>query len=158
MNGELELLPTAARYEYGTRNTSDHSGWRRAIEFWEEIGWEKVWRAVEEYVHYLGKALTTRVPQAVLRTPLAAQQAAGIISFYIPGQSGAAICEFLATYQTGVLVSPYEEDWYDSSFSAVRISCHCFNTVAEGDRLIEGLQAYLKSHHQDLVQRSLLRL
>jgi hypothetical protein len=80
---------------------------------------------------------------------LAAQQAAGILSFYIPGHVGASICEFLATYQTGVLVSPYEEDWYDSGFSAVRISCHCFNTVAEADRLIEGLQAYLKSQRRE---------
>lgn len=145
MNGELELLPTAARYEYGTRNTSDHAGWARAIEFWEQVGWEQVWRAVEEYVHYLGTALTAQVSSVVLRTPLESQKSAGILSFYIPGQSGAALCEFLATYKTGVLVSPYEAEWYDSSFSAVRISCHCFNTIAEADRLIEGVQAYLRS-------------
>ena len=126
MNGELELLPTAARYEYGTRNTSDHAGWARAIEFWEDIGWERVWEAVEEYVQYLARALTANVDRVVLRTPLGAQHAAGILSFYVPGQSGAAICEFLASYKTGVLVSPFEEEWYDSSLSAVRVSCHCF--------------------------------
>lgn len=147
MNGELELLPTAARYEYGTRNTSDHAGWARAIEFWEDIGWEQVWEAVEEYVQYLARALTANVDRVVLRTPLGAQHAAGILSFYIPGHSGAAICEFLSSYKTGVLVSPFEEEWYDSSLSAVRVSCHCFNTIAEADRLIEGLQAYLDSEN-----------
>ena len=114
MNGELELLPTAARYEYGTRNTSDHAGWARAIEFWEDIGWEQVWEAVEEYVQYLARALTANVDRVVLRTPLGAQHAAGILSFYIPGHSGSAICQFLSSYKTGVLVSPFEEEWYDN--------------------------------------------
>ena len=57
MNGELELLPTAARFEYGTRNTSDHAGWAAAIEFWESVGWEEVFTAVEQIMRYLGTAL-----------------------------------------------------------------------------------------------------
>ena len=62
-NSKLSTIQTLrsleGRYEYGTRNTSDHAGWARAIEFWEgEIGWENVWRAVEEYVMYLMTALT----------------------------------------------------------------------------------------------------
>ena len=61
---------TATESLQGTRNTSDHAGWARAIEYWEEIGWENVFVAVEEYVRYLATALTGKVEvgtQAICR-------------------------------------------------------------------------------------------
>ena len=64
-----------------------------------------------------------------MRTPggregmAAAAAAAGIVSFYIPGQSGAAICDFLASYDTGVLVSPCE------STQHMRSSARCLYRI-----------------------------
>ena len=79
-----------------------------------------------------------------MRTPLDREgEAAGIISFYAPPHSATDICAFLASYEAGALVSPYEPEWYDSSMSAVRVSVHAFNTVAEAERVANGVRAFL---------------
>jgi hypothetical protein len=49
--------------------------------------------------------------------------AAGIVSFYIPWQSGAAICDYLASYDTGVLVSPCESTQHAARRTPHEVNC-----------------------------------
>ena len=63
-------LPSARRFEFGTRNVADQIGFRTAIEVWEGVGWDEVRKAVEELTNYLKAKLLQDIPGLVLCTPL----------------------------------------------------------------------------------------
>jgi L-cysteine/cystine lyase len=98
MAGELELLPSARRFEYGTRNVADHAGWAAALELWAEVGWPRVFVALAAYTDYVKAQLLT-VPGLVLRTALPYLESSGIVVFHIPGHSGAVLCDGLAAVE-----------------------------------------------------------
>ena len=58
--GHYTLLPSAARYEFGTRALADFHGFGRAVRWLEETGFERIFARIEELVGYaIGKVRET---------------------------------------------------------------------------------------------------
>lgn len=131
--GELTLLESARRFEFGTRNLADQIGFGKALDMWQEIGWSKVFAEIAAYTDRLKAALNT-LPNIALATPLPYAQSSGIVTFVMPGFKSAEISASLFEHER-VLVSTLEHDT-----TLVRVSCHVFNTDEEIERLVSGLK------------------
>lgn len=136
--GGLTLLDEAKRFEFGTRNLADQGGFGKALDLWQEIGWENVFAAIAAYTDRMKAALLT-VPGVVLETPLPYAKSAGIVTISVPGFTSAGLYASLLEHER-ILVSPLEHDT-----SMIRISTHVFNTDEEIDRLVSGIQRIQKS-------------
>lgn len=136
--GGLTLLDEAKRFEFGTRNLADQGGFGKALDLWQEIGWENVFAAIEAYTDRM-KAALLAVPGVVLETPLPYAKSAGIVTIAVPGFTSAGLYASLLEHER-ILVSPLEHDT-----AMIRISTHVFNTDEEIDRLVSGIQRIQKS-------------
>ena len=130
--GNMTLHDAAKRFEFGTRNLADQAGFGKALDMWEEIGWENVFAYIESYTDKM-KAELREVPGIVIETPESYEKSAGIVTFYIPGFESLPIMESLQMHEK-VLVSTLEADT-----TRIRVSTHVFNTDEEVDRLVSGL-------------------
>jgi L-cysteine/cystine lyase len=131
-DGGLVLKKSARRFEFGTRNIADLAGLNKALQIWEEIGWEKVYRRIAEYTDYMKRRLL-EVPALELFTPVPYARSSGIVTYRIPGVSASPQCRSLMEHER-ILVAPAGPD--DES---IRVSTHVFNTEEECDRLVAGL-------------------
>lgn len=134
--GHLVLKDTACRFEFATRNLADQAGFGKALEMWEEIGWEKVFARISEYTSFL-KARLLEVPGLQLLTPLPYEQSSGIVTFRLPGFEPGPLSASLMEHER-ILVGPANTD-------SVRVSTHVFNTEEEAERLVAGLLRILKT-------------
>lgn len=130
--GGLTLLDEAKRFEFGTRNLADQVGWGKALDCWEEIGWDNVFSYIGNYTDRAKAALQT-VPGLTLHTPLPYDRSSGIVTFSLDGFTSAEIQEHLT--QQKVLVAPLELDGI-----MIRVSTHVFNNEEDLDRLVAGLR------------------
>jgi len=132
LEGGLTLLDEAKRFEFGTRNLADQVGWGKALDCWEEIGWENVFAYIESYTDRAKEALLA-VPGLNLHTPLPYERSSGIVTFSLEGKTSAEIQEHLKGEK--VLVAPLELDG-----SMIRVSTHVFNNGEDLERLAAGLR------------------
>ena len=137
--GELRLLPTAVRYEYGTRNPAAALGLSEAVTFQERIGRERIAAR--------GRALTEQV-----RAGLTALRGVEILTPGQPGMSASMI-----TFRTAAV--PFEQLFgrllkehairarpvSEQGLNALRVSTHVFNSPAECDALVTGVEQILRS-------------
>ena len=130
--GGLTLLPTAARFEFGTRDLADQAGVGKALDIWREVGWSTVFAWLADYTGRL-KAALLEEPGVVLETPVPYAQSSGIVTFSIPGHPSLDIAESLL--EDRVVVSSLEHDT-----SMIRVSTHVFNTDEDLDRLLAGVR------------------
>jgi len=128
--GHLVLKNSARRFEFGTRNLADHAGFAKAIQMWEEIGWEKLFAGLAAYTDYVKARLLT-VPGLTVLTPLPYEQSSGIVAFVLAGREPGALSASLMEHER-VLVGP-------ANGEAVRVSTHVFNTREDAERLVAGL-------------------
>lgn len=131
--GGLTLLDEAKRFEFGTRNLADQGGFGKALDLWAEIGWDNVFAAIKAYTDKM-KAALLAVPGVVLETPLPYAKSSGIVTFSLPGFTSPALAHSLMT-RDRILTSSLEKDT-----SLIRVSTHVFNTDAEIERLVAGIQ------------------
>ena len=131
--GGLTLLDEAKRFEFGTRNLADQGGFAKALDLWQEIGWENVFAAIETYTDKL-KAALQQTPGVVLETPLPYARSSGIVTLSLPGFTSSGIYQSLLEHER-ILVSPLEKDT-----AMIRVSTHVFNTEEEIERLVSGLR------------------
>ncbi|MFN8488490.1 MAG: aminotransferase class V-fold PLP-dependent enzyme [Caldilineaceae bacterium] len=131
--GGLTLLDEAKRFEFGTRNLADQGGFAKALDIWQEIGWDNVFAAIEAYTDKL-KAALQQVPGLVLETPLLYARSSGIVTLLLPGFTSMGIYQSLLEHER-ILVSPLEKDT-----AMIRVSTHVFNTEEEIERLVGGLR------------------
>jgi selenocysteine lyase/cysteine desulfurase len=141
--GHMMLHDGARRFEYGTRNWADQAGLGKALEMWEEIGWDRVFAQIEASTDRLKTALLT-VPELVLQTPLPYARSSGIVTFHLPGRASRQIVTSLLENDR-VLTSP--TDTVGELPEGVRASVHVFNTDEELDRLVAGLRRLLGCCH-----------
>ena len=130
--GGLTLLDEAKRFEFGTRNLADQIGFGKALDYWAEIGWEKVYAYIGGYTDRVKAALLT-LPGLTLHTPLPYEKSSGIVTFSLDGHTSAEIQERLK--QEKVLVAPLELDG-----TMIRVSTHAFNNQEDLERLVAGLR------------------
>ena len=131
--GGLTLLDEAKRFEFGTRNLADQGGFAKALDLWQEIGWDNVFAAIEAYTDKL-KAALQQMPGVVLETPLPYARSSGIVTLSLPGFTSSGIYQSLLEHER-ILVSPLEKDT-----AMIRVSTHVFNTEEEIERLVSGLR------------------
>jgi selenocysteine lyase/cysteine desulfurase len=135
-DGHGVLLHTAKRFAYGTRNWGDRVGLAKAVDMWEEIGWDRVCARIESRTDRLKTALLD-IPSVVLRTPLPYARSSSIVTFHVPGRDSRQIVDALLE-NDGVLTS--QTDTVGDLPEGVPASVHVFNTDEEIDRLLAGLQ------------------
>ena len=130
--GGLTLLDEAKRFEFGTRNLADQIGFGKALDYWEEIGWENVFSYIAGYTDRV-KAALRDVPGVTLHTPLPYGKSSGIVTFSLSGYTSAEIQEHLKKGK--VLVAPLELDG-----TMIRVSTHVFNNEDDLERLAAGVR------------------
>jgi selenocysteine lyase/cysteine desulfurase len=135
--GHMCLLPSARRFEFGTRNVADKAGLRKALEIWEALGWNVVFDYIRVYTDRM-KASLQSLPGLVLETPLPYAKSSAIVVFHIPGMDGNKLTQSLLEHEK-VVATP------GGLHDGVRISTHVFNTDEEIDRLVSGLRRILDS-------------
>jgi selenocysteine lyase/cysteine desulfurase len=133
--GRMTLLDSAARFEFGTRNWSDHAGFGKALEIWESIGWRVVFEHIAAYTDRLKQALL-EVPGVVLHTPLPYEQSSGIVTFHIGNADSLALYRTLLD-RCRILLSPV--DALEFGVPGLRVAAHVFNTHGEIQRLVTAL-------------------
>jgi selenocysteine lyase/cysteine desulfurase len=136
--GELQLTPSAIRYEYGTRNSAAIVGLAEAVRFQEKIGRERIAAR--------GRALASR-----LRAGLAPLRGVEILTPESP-----ALCASMLTFRTAAL--PYDALFArlfkdhamrcrpvsEQKLDALRVSTHLFNSPAECDALVAAVADLVK--------------
>ena len=135
-NRDLEFVPSAQRYEYGTPNMPVEVGLAAAIDFVEGIGLESVWQR--------DRALATVVHEglvgigAEVLSPSDPSQRSALTTFRCPGRDQDAVQGFLSREHAirGRRV-------HEGGLDAIRVATHVFNSFAEVECLLEGVQAAL---------------
>lgn len=128
----MELRPTAARYEGGTQNVAGMVGLGASLKMLRELGVGPSQSPVAEWVldvtdHASSRLLTFG---AKLISPHEGENRSGILTFQLPGQEPAEIRERLL--KAGIVTS--------CRGGGVRLSPHGYNTREEIDRVIDVLQ------------------
>jgi selenocysteine lyase/cysteine desulfurase len=137
--GEFRLTPTAVRYEYGTRNSATAVGLAEAVKLQERIGPERVaarGRALMEQV----RAGLSRLRGIEILTPASPAMSASMIAFR------AATVPFDQLFarllkEHAIRARPVSEQ----KLNALRVSTHVFNSPAECDALVVGVEKILRS-------------
>lgn len=133
---DLEFVPTAQRYEYGTPNAPLEIGLGAAIDFVGDIGPETIQRRDRALATVTYEGLVGLGAQ--LLSPADADQRSALTAFHCPGRDQGEIQHFL-----GREYSIRGRRVHEGGLDAIRVATHVFNTFAEIDRLLEGVQAAL---------------
>ena len=123
----FEPKPDARRFEAGVPPYASLAGLDGALELLEYIGLERVQQHVVGLCDRLIEGLLER--GCHIRTPLAAEQRAGIVSFRHPSRDAAEIERAMA--DQGIIVANRE--------GAIRVAPHVTNAVGDIERLLAAL-------------------
>jgi len=133
----IRLMPSAHRYEYGTRSYGTHAALPAAIHYLEGLGWDWVEQRMAHLSSYL-KARLVEVPTLTLLTPHRWELSSALVSFSIPGKTAQEMADFL--WSTSKIRSRTFPDK-----AILRVSTAYFNTEPELDLLLETLQRIVGS-------------
>ena len=130
--GHYTLLPSAARYEFGTRALADFHGLGTAVQWMEDVGFERIHHRIQELVSY-GIDAVRRTAGLGLASPEDPADRSGILVVRLP-----ETCDPTGLYrelsrEDGILASPVrgERDF--------RLSVHFFNTRDEISAALEAI-------------------
>ncbi|MEW6456393.1 MAG: aminotransferase class V-fold PLP-dependent enzyme [Acidobacteriota bacterium] len=129
---DLKLL--SDRFTVGTINESLLVGLKKAFEFQNTIGKERIELRIKQLNRYLRGKLF-EIPGLKIHSPMNNSLSAGIVSFKIDGIPAAEIAKKLWKNQKIVvrIVSEYDYD-------LTRVSTHIYNSFSDIDRFIESLK------------------
>ena len=130
--GGYTLLPSAARYEFGTRALADFAGFGRAVDWMEDIGLERIHDRIQSLVDHATEAVD-RTDGLELSSPRTRLDRSGVFVLRLPEG-----CDATALYNdlrdnAGILASPVR---HPRDF---RLSIHFFNTRDEIDAAMEAI-------------------
>ena len=122
--GHYRLLPSAARYEFGTRALAGFAGFARAVSWMEELGFDRIHRRIQDLVGYAVERVK-RNGVLSLASPEGEPDRSGIFVVRLPGGCDPHDIYHVLGQEAGVLGSPVRgpQDF--------RLSIHFFNTRAE---------------------------
>jgi selenocysteine lyase/cysteine desulfurase len=133
--GSYSLLPSAARYEFGTRALADFAGLHSAVAWIEELGFDRVVTRVQHLVSYAIEAARTE-DRLGIASPILEQDRSGVFVLRLPvGCNATSLYQHLAT-EPRVLASPVRRE------SDLRLAIHFFNTEDEIDAAMRGIVSY----------------
>ncbi len=130
-SSEMNLRPSAAKYEGGTQNMAGMTGLGASLDLLSELGVGPTGSPVADLVLAITDYACERLSLlgAVLLSPREAENRSGIVTFQIPGQDPAEIRKALLA--AGIVTS--------CRGGGVRISPHGYNMRQEIERMIETL-------------------
>ncbi len=131
----IRLMPSARRYEYGTRSYGAYAALPAAIDYLEGLGWDWVERRMAQLSVYL-KTRLAEVPTLKLLTPYPWELSSALVSFSIPGKTSQEMADYL--WNTRKIRSRTFPDR-----AILRVSTAYFNTESELDLLVETLQRFV---------------
>lgn len=124
------------RFDFGTKDPTQHAGLAAAIEFMEAIGWERVYDRQRELQRYLRQEIQG-LPSVKILTPSEEGSYGGILGFEIGEQYRD---KFREGYDKGrIRIRGVKEAGLDS----FRISTHVFNSQGDLDFLVKTLKESL---------------
>lgn len=138
--GEFTLVPSAIRYEYGTRNAATVMALAEAAKLQEEIGRDRIAARGRALAAQVREGLA-RIPDVEILTPPASSGlTVSIVAFRSPRLDfNKLFGRLLGEYK--LRTRPVSEQ----GLNALRVSTHLFNSQVECARLIEGVSKVLKS-------------
>lgn len=136
--GEFKLTPTAMRYEYGTRNAAAVVALAEAVKFQERVGRDRIAARGRELAARVRAGLA-KLPGVEILTPAAPALASAMISFRTAAVPFDRLFSRLLK-ERSIRCRPVSEQ----KLNALRVSTHFFNTPAECDGLIEGVESILR--------------
>ncbi len=135
VDGEsLDFHPDGRRFEYATKSEASYATVSAAIDWFDEIGWERVEARTEMLVGYLKDRLSETKGVRLL-TPVEWEWSSGLTSFTA------------GDFDHSGLLAALKSDWNVwprtlEGERAIRVSTAYFNTTEEIDRLIAGVESY----------------
>ena len=132
----LAYVPTAQRYEPGTRDTASVAGLAAAVAFLEEVGMERVAARAQHLARYLHDRLLT-LPGVTVLTPSDPTLRAGMTTLKtdrVPYDQ--LYARYVAAGMRCRIVT-------ERGLNGVRVSTHLFNSEAECDRVVEATREAL---------------
>jgi len=131
--GSYDLLPSAARYEFGTRALADFAGFDSAISWMEELGLSRVHDRIQRLVEHAIQQ-TRSAGTLAISSPQTEADRSGVFVVRLPvGCSATTVYERLSN-ERRILTSPVREE------RDLRIAIHFFNTESEIDAALQAIQ------------------
>lgn len=137
--GEFRLTADAMRYEYGTRNAAAILGLAEAVRFQEQMGRERIAARVRSLAARVRAGLE-RLPGIEILTPAAPELCGAMITFRSARVSHDQLFSRLMK-DHAIRCRPVTEE----NLNALRVSTHVFNSPAEGDALVAGVEKILRT-------------
>ena len=130
--GHYTLLPSAARYEFGTRALADFAGFARAIEWMEQIGLARIDDRIQALVDHAIEAVDATNGLS-LTSPRTRPDRSGVFVLKLPEGCDATDLYNDLREDAGILASPVRQP------RDFRLSIHFFNTRDEIDAAIAAI-------------------
>jgi L-cysteine/cystine lyase len=130
--GRYTLLPSAARFEFGTRALADFAGFDRALTWMEDIGFSRIFGRIHELVEYAIERTQTlgRFP---IVSPTVPEERSGLFTLRLPSTCQPAKITVTLREQHDIHVSPVRDA------RDLRLAIHFFNTEDEIDAAIDAV-------------------
>lgn len=122
--GSYSLLPSAARYEFGTRALADFAGFHHAVSWMDDLGFERVLNRIQDLVSFAVERVDAH-PDLTLTSPRDAADRSGVFVLRLPqGCDAFDVYNDLAD-EPRILASPVRRE------RDLRLAIHFFNTEEE---------------------------
>ena len=132
--GAYTLLPSAARYEFGTRALADFAGFARAVQWMEDIGLARIEERIQSLVDHAIEVVD-RTDGLDVSSPRARPDRSGVFVLELPEGCDATQLYNDLREDDGILASPVRQP------RDFRLSLHFFNTRNEIDAAVAAMAA-----------------
>ncbi|MCC7353843.1 MAG: aminotransferase class V-fold PLP-dependent enzyme [Anaerolineae bacterium] len=124
----LELVPSARRFEFGTRSHALYEGLDAALDWFDRLGWEAIERHLAWHSAYLKSQVLAR-PGFKLHSPVPWAESSALVTISVDGMDAHTLANNLRT-QHRTITPPV------AAFNALRISTAYFVIKEDLDRLL----------------------
>ena len=132
--GSYSLLPSAARYEFGTRALAEFAGFHTAIEWMEDLGWDRIHTRIQDLVsHAIERTHQSDILGVV--SPEVESERSGVFVLRLPETMDATNVYERLGADSHILTSPVRRE------RDLRLAIHFFNTVEEIDSALEAIES-----------------
>jgi selenocysteine lyase/cysteine desulfurase len=137
-NQVAEPFQTGQRFEFGTRAWPIYAGLGASLDWFEKIGWGRVYGHIAALSAYFKTEILKR-PFLRLLTPQDFEQSSGLTSFVIEGHQAGEVSKVLReTWKIYVRVIPH--------YNAMRVSSAHFNQAEDIDLIMQALEQIVHSN------------
>lgn len=133
-----EFVKTGHKYYYGTQNAALYLGISKAIEFHEQIGVVNIENRVNFLSEYLREKLKNLSADIEILTPEEKKSRAAVTAFKMKDKEMSDLHKFLNEEK---ITTRYVAE---NNINCLRVSNHIYNNTTDLDKLVEGIQKFLK--------------